>query len=70
MDALMHSILSVRDLPDHQKENWINMFKHYVFDYENNNFDHIPKDIHGAVGNIDDNLAKKIRALLLNNLNR
>ena len=54
------SILSVRDLPDHQKENWINMFKHYVFDYENNNFDHIPKDIHGAVGNIDDNLAKKI----------
>jgi len=70
MDALMHSILSVRDLPDHQKENWINMFKHYVFNYENKNFDHIPEDIHGAVGNIDDNLAKKIRALLLNNLNR
>ena len=70
MDALMHSILSVRDLPQHQKDNWINMFKHYVFDYENKNFDHIPDDIHGAVGDIDDNLAKKIRALLLNNLNR
>ena len=70
MDALMHSILSVRDLPDYQKQNWINMFQHYVFNYENKNFDHIPKDIHGAVGNIDDNLAKKIRALLLNNLNR
>jgi len=70
MDALMHSILSVRDLPQHQKDNWINMFKHYVFDYENKNFDHIPNDIHGAVGDIDDNLAKKIRALLLNNLNR
>ena len=70
MDALMHSILSVRDLPRHQKDNWINMFKHYVFDYENKNFDHIPNDLHGAVGDIDDNLAKKIRALLLNNLNR
>lgn len=46
------------------------MFKHYVFNYENKNFDHIQEDIHGAVGNIDDNLAKKIRALLLNNLNR
>jgi hypothetical protein len=66
----MHSILSVRDLPQHQKDNWINMFKHYVFDYKNKNFDHIPNDIHGAVGDMDDNLAKKIRALLLNNLNR
>ena len=37
---------------------------------KNKNFGHIPKDINGAVGNIDDNLAKKIRALLLNNLNR
>jgi len=70
MDALMHSILSVRDLPDHQKENWINMFKHYVFDYDDKNFEHIPRDIHGAIGNIDSDLAKKIRALLLNNLNR
>jgi hypothetical protein len=30
MDALMHSIIIIRDLPEHQKENWINMFKHYV----------------------------------------
>jgi hypothetical protein len=29
MDALMHSILSIRDLPEHQKENWALCFQKY-----------------------------------------
>jgi hypothetical protein len=70
MDALMHSILSIRDLPDHQKINWVNMFNYYVFNYNNKNFSHVPEDISGALGQIDHDSSKKIRALLLSNLNR
>ena len=70
MDALMHSILSIRDLPEHQKENWANMFQHYVFKNIDRNFEHIPEKLNGSHKKIDDDLAKKLRALLLKNLNR
>jgi len=70
MDALMHSIISLRDLPEHQKENWINMFNHYVFNFDNKNFDHIPAELNGSHKEINDDLAKELRTLLLKNLNR
>jgi len=70
MDALMHSILSIRDLPDHQKENWANMFQHYVFKNTDKNFEHIPSDLNGSHKKIDNDMAKNLRALLLKNLNR
>ena len=70
MDALMHSILSIRDLPEHQKENWANMFQHYVFNNLDENFNHIPDNLNGSHKKINDELAKNLRALLLKNLNR
>jgi hypothetical protein len=70
MDALMHSIISLRDLPEHQKQNWINMFNHYVFNFDNKNFDHIPAELNGSHKEINDDLAKELRTLLLKNLNR
>ena len=70
MDALMHSILSIRDLPDHQKENWANMFQHYVFKNTDKNFEHIPSDLSSSHKKIDNDMAKNLRALLLKNLNR
>ena len=58
------------DLPEHQKQNWINMFNHYVFNFDNKNFDHIPGELNGSHKEINDDLAKELRTLLLKNLNR
>ena len=70
MDALMHSIISLRDLPEHQKLNWLNMFNHYVFNFDKKNFGHIPDELNGSHKEINDDLAKDLRTLLLKNLNR
>ena len=70
MDALMHSIISLRDLPEHQKINWLNMFNHYVFNFDKKNFGHIPDELNGSHKEINDELAKDLRTLLLKNLNR
>jgi hypothetical protein len=46
------------------------MFNHYVFNFDNKNFDHIPAELNGSHKEINDDLAKELRTLLLKNLNR
>lgn len=70
VNALYHSILSVRGLSEAQRKAWKLMFDHYVFDYEENNFQHIPEHAQGAIGELTDESARKIRARLQNQLNR
>jgi hypothetical protein len=70
MNALYHSILSVRDLPVAQRNAWKQMFDHYVFDYDAADFQHIPEQAQGVVGELTDDNARKIRAGLLNQLKR
>ena len=70
MDGLLHSLMSIRDLPDHQKEYWRNLFNFLIFDYKEENFSHIPDDIAGSLGAIDDKQARAIRSMLIANLNR
>ena len=70
MDGLLHSLMSIRDLPDHQKEYWRNLFNFLIFDYKEENFSHIPEDIAGSLGPIDDKQARAIRSMLIANLNR
>lgn len=69
-DALLHSILSVRDLPEHQKKHWQRIFNHYVFESKPESFDHIPESQKSFLAPTDMSLARKLRALLLGNLNR
>ena len=42
----------------------------YVFNFDNKNFDHIPGELNGSHKEINDDLAKELRTLLLKNLNR
>lgn len=69
-DALLHAILSIRDLPVEQRGAWKTFFDHYVFDAVGETSDHIPSDRRGALGDLDENAARKIRATLRNKLNR
>jgi len=70
MNALEHAILSIRGLPKNQRAAWKNLFNHYVFDYDQENFQHIPDGALGSLGEITDDTARKIRASLLSKLNR
>ena len=69
-DALLHAILNLRGLPAAQREAWQAMFKHYVFEADSEVTDHIPKERRGALGELDDNAARRLRTLLRNKLNR
>ena len=68
--ALMHAMLAVRDLPDRQKEAWRALFDHYVFDADESVYAHIPQAGRGCLAPLDDASARRLRAELLNRLNR
>jgi hypothetical protein len=68
MDALNHALLSIRDLPQAQRDAWRDIFEHYIFSPQQQT--HIPKDKRGVLNPIDPQLARKLRALLVNKLNR
>lgn len=67
-DALNHALLSIKDLPETQRKAWQNIFDYYVFNPRDN--DHIPSKRKGSLAPIDDLAARKLRALLINKLNR
>lgn len=68
LDALNHALLSIRDLPESQREAWKNIFEYYVFSPQDNS--HIPDEKRGVLKPIDEQLARQLRALLINKLNR
>jgi hypothetical protein len=68
--ALMHAMLSLRDLPPRQREAWRTLFNHYVFDADESVYTHIPEPGRGCLAPLDDAAARKLRAELLNRLNR
>jgi hypothetical protein len=70
LDALFNAVLSMRDLPPEQRAAWKMIFEHYVFDYNKEDFAHIPEQAQGAIGDLTDDNARKIRARLLNQLKR
>lgn len=68
--VLIHALLSLRDLPPEQRKAWQNIFRFYVFDFDEERVAHIPESRRGILSAIDDTRARKLRAHLLNNLNR
>src|SRR3546814_18997998 len=44
MNALMHAIMTVRDLPPAQRETWREVFRPYVFEHDETTARHIPED--------------------------
>ena len=69
-DVLTHALLSLRDLPPAQRSAWRRIFDFYVFGFEEEAVAHIPAQRRGILAPIDDTTARRIRAALLNRLNR
>jgi len=68
--ALMHAILTLRDLPPRQRRIWRGLFNHYVFDFDESVYEHIPEPGRGCLAPLDEARAKQLHADLLNRLNR
>jgi hypothetical protein len=69
-DALLHAILCIRDLPKEQRNAWRVFFEHYIFGADDQTAGHIPAGKRGALGELDERSAEKIRAMLNERLNR
>jgi hypothetical protein len=70
INALMLAIMTVRDLPKAQRDAWYNLFRHYVFEADENTASHIPEAARRVLGPMDDEAARELRARLLQRLNR
>ena len=69
-DALLHAMLTLRELPARQREAWRTLFDHYVFRADETACEHIPAAGRGCLAPLNEKSAKQLRALLLNRLNR
>jgi hypothetical protein len=70
MSSLYHAMWSLRDRPQSEKEAWRQLFEYYVFGPSERAGEHLPERARGLLGPIDESLARQIRAMLLNSLNR
>jgi len=68
--ALMHAVMSIRNLRPAQRDAWQQLFNHYVFKPDQTNVDHIPELARGCLGNLDEDDVRRLRAELINRLNR
>ena len=69
-NALMHALMTVRDLPPAQRAAWAELFRHYVFEADAETAAHIPPAARGLLAPFDDHAARMVRAQLLKRLNR
>lgn len=70
MDAMMHALLNIKNLPHEQKEAWFEMFKYYIFNNDTTALSHIPNEQLGVLNPMDNKSSRQIRSMLLNKLNK
>ena len=70
MNALMLALMSVRDLPAEQRAAWQEIFRHYVFEADQDTAAHIPEGARRTLAPLTPEVARELRARLLQRLNR
>ena len=68
--ALMHGMLSLRDLPPEQRDAWHAIFRHYVFEAGESTVAHIPADARSALSPLDERIAGALRAQIIKRLGK
>jgi hypothetical protein len=69
-NTLLHGLLSLRDRPDTEKRAWRALFDYYVFGPAERAGAHLPEHARGDLAPLDDRKARRLRAFLLQRLNR
>ncbi|EAS48113.1 Pass1-related protein [marine gamma proteobacterium HTCC2207] len=70
MDIVMHAMLGLRDRPEAEKQAWREVFEYYVFGSPETPREYLPPSAQGALADLDDNMVRRLRALVKNKLNR
>ena len=70
LPALHHALWTIRDLPEREKQAWAHIFEYYVFGPAGRAGAHLPEQARDMLGPIDETRARRMRAMLLNRLNR
>lgn len=70
MNTLLHGLLSLRSRSDTEKAAWREVFDHYLFGPTEAAAAHLPSAAQGPLGPLDPMQARRLRALILNRLNR
>lgn len=68
--TLLHALLSLRDRPDAEKRGWRELFDYYVFGPAEQAGAHLPEHARGPLAPMDEVKARRLRAMVLNRLNR
>ena len=68
--TLLHALLSLRDRPESEKRAWRALFDYYVFGPAERAAAHLPEHAKGNMAPMDETKARRLRAQLLNRLNR
>jgi hypothetical protein len=69
-NTLLHALLSLRDRPEQEKRAWRAMFDYYVFGPAGKAAAHLPEGARGNLAPLDEDMARRLRAKLLQRLNR
>lgn len=69
-NTLLHALLSLRDRSEQEKRAWRAMFDYYVFGPADRAGAHLPEAARGYLGPMDEIKARRLRAMLLQRLNR
>lgn len=71
MDTLMLALASIRDLPEHERAIWRDVFDHYVFCGDHDAVaGHVPAPARTLLAPLDEPLARAVRKRLLTRLDR
>ena len=70
LGALLHALMTVRDLPPEERAAWQEIFRHYVFEADEQTAAHIPRERRGALAPMDEDAVRTIHATLLAMLGR
>ena len=66
--TLMHALLSIRDLPEDERESWKRMFDHYIFESDGEPMAHVPEHARGFFGPMTPERVNRLRAFLTHSL--
>lgn len=68
-NALNHAMMAIRELPEHERAHWRDMFDYYVFEGGAEVTRHIPEHGRGILGPMTAEAAGRIRGFLIKTLN-
>jgi hypothetical protein len=70
MTTLLHGLLSLRDRPEAEKRAWRSLFDYYVFGPADRPAAHLPEAVRGDLAPLDERSARRLRARVMQKLNR